>query len=169
MSDIQQATVSNQVKIAVKVASLSTWVLASALRFALDRLNKSHPGQISMNKLIKSGSELNKIDVQDVNLKELSQIAKKYKISFAAVEDQTLGGYTLFFKANNASQLEACLQAYMRKTMEVEKNGVRQPFKERVEKAKAQAEQRNNATEDKARSHKRTYKKKAPNMGDRSR
>lgn len=170
MSDIQQASAQTQMRIAIKVASLSTALIVAAWRFALRQLHKETPGKVSIRKLMRDGAMLQKAQIGDVDLKELSQMAKDYKISFSVVQDLENGGYTVFFQSRRAAQMEACIEAYMRKRLEFEQSlPQREPLRVRMERAQQRQKEQTQERQREPSKEKPQHRQHSQERGERSR
>lgn len=65
--------------------------------------------QIDLQSLISQGKELNSIDIEKTDLKELQQLCKKYGVEIAVVQAADKS-YHVFFKAQDYTRLEAALK-----------------------------------------------------------
>lgn len=65
-------------------------------------------GEVALKKLVKSNDEIKMFDLEQKQLKAFNELAKKYEISYAVVEDQKR--FSVFYKQNDENRVKLVLE-----------------------------------------------------------
>lgn len=85
----------------------------SVKQFLLYMIQKSkeqsdRAGEIALKRLIKSNDEIKLFDLEQKQLKAFSELAKKYEVTYAVVEDQK--HYSVFYKQSDEARVKMVLE-----------------------------------------------------------
>lgn len=111
--DPQEELARSSVRYGVKVAGLTTRALAAGVAKLLKKLIVKEPtGERTMRQMLNNGGKLLAEELKGADVAELARIAKRYAVSFSAIQNEGTQDYTIFFKAANDNQIRAALTAY---------------------------------------------------------
>lgn len=65
-------------------------------------------GEVALRKLVKSNEEIKMFDLEQKQLKEFNELAKKYEVSYAVVEDQKR--FYVFYKQSEENRIKLILE-----------------------------------------------------------
>lgn len=104
--------------VVIKTARITKNNFANAIKAALNHKETAlKEGKQSIDSLVKDGSTLQNIEINDQNIKSFEESAKKYKISYSLKKDSVGGKYFVFFKGKDTEQVYKAFNHYAKNAL----------------------------------------------------
>lgn len=137
-----QETSEELLTVVIKTARITKDNFSNAIKFALNHKKAAlKEGKQSIDSLVKDGSTLQNIEINDQNIKSFEASAKKFKISYSLKKDAVGGKYFVFFKGKDTEQVYKAFKHFTKSVLGNDKP----KLDKRIEKV------RQNRTQDKNR------------------
>lgn len=111
----------DMVAIAIKGAKITENVFKEAMLQALKQKEFKNTGKHRVNTLLKDGSSLQSIEVNEQNIKSFEQSARKFDINYALKKEPVSGTYLVFFKGKDTEQVYKAFSDYAKNHIQQEK------------------------------------------------
>lgn len=112
----------DMVAIAIKGAKITENVFKSAMVQALKQKEFRNTGKHRVNTLLKDGSSLQSIEINEQNIKSFEQSARKFDINYALKKERVSGTYLVFFKGKDIEQVYNAFSDYAKNHIQQEKD-----------------------------------------------
>lgn len=128
--DIQDQSTKTTIRYSIRITELSAKLFARAATALLNHISsREKTGNVKLKTFVKkSGDRLLSEELKSGDLKLLSQIAKKYQVSFAAMKSNESNNYTIFFQSKNEALLKAVLNQYLAENLKREQQPKKEPL-----------------------------------------
>lgn len=118
---MQEQVNERTVAVSIQATKLSSKALARVLAALVRKMQEEKPaqGKQTIKKLVRQGSQLQNIEINDGNIKSFERTARKYGMSFALKKDVEAKPpkYIVFFKAKDIDVMTLAFQEFSRQIL----------------------------------------------------